>query len=88
MSEQNILRLNVARVREQLSELLNLAKYKQDRIEITKRDKTIAYIISKEDFDLLERIEDYLDGKEADEIMKKSYDNISHEQLKKEFGFD
>ena len=86
MATQDILRHTIAAAREKFSELLNLANYKNYRIEIVKRNKTVAYIVSKEDFELLTRIEDYLDAKEADEIIKSSEGTIPHKEMFKEFG--
>lgn len=78
----------IANARENFSELVNMVNYRNDRIEIAKRNKTVAYIVSKDDFELLQKIEDYLDAKEADEILATSKGAISHGALFKELGID
>lgn len=83
---ENTLKYTIATARENFSELVNMANYRNDRVEIVKRNKTVAYIVSKDDFELIERIEDFLDAKEADAIFATSKGTISHEELFKELG--
>lgn len=82
------MKYTIANARENFSELVNLVNYKNDRIEIAKRNKTVAYIVSKNDFELLQKIEDFLDAKEADEILSTSKGTISHDELFKELGIE
>lgn len=87
-ANQNIMKYTIANARENFSELVNLVNYKNDRIEIAKRNRTVAYIVSKNDFELLQKIEDFLDAKDADEILATSKGTISHDELFKELGFE
>ena len=80
------MKYTIANARENFSELINLVNYRHDRVEIAKRNKTVAYIVSKDDFELIQRIEDFLDAKEADEILKTSKGVISHEELFGDLG--
>lgn len=81
---ENNMKYTIANARENFSELVNMANYRNDRVEIVKRNKTVAYIVSKNDFELLQKIEDFLDAKEADEILAASKGTISHEELFKD----
>lgn len=87
-AKENILKYTIASARENFSELVNMVKYRNDRVEIAKRNKTVAYIVSKDDFELIQKIEDYLDAKEADTILASSTGNISHEELFKNLGIE
>lgn len=85
-ANENIMKYTIANARENFSELVNMANYRNDRVEIVKRNKTVAYIVSKNDFELLQKIEDFLDAKESDEILRTSKGTISHEELFKDLG--
>ena len=85
-ADENKIKYTIANARENFSELVNMVNYRNDRIEIAKRNKTVAYIVSKDDYELIERIEDFLDAKEADEILAKSKGTVSHNELFKELG--
>ena len=85
-ASENKIKYTIANARENFSELVNMANYRNDRVEIVKRNKTVAYIVSKNDFELLEKIEDFLDAKEADGILATSEGTISHEELFKNLG--
>lgn len=85
-ANENTIKYTIANARENFSELVNMANYRNDRVEIVKRNKTVAYIVSKDDFELLQRIEDFLDAKEADEILASSKGTVSHEELFGDLG--
>lgn len=87
-AKENNLKYTIANARENFSELVNMANYRNDRVEIVKRNKTVAYIVSKNDFELLQKIEDVLDAKDADEILSTSKGTISHSELFMELGIE
>lgn len=87
-ANENTMKYTIANARENFSDIVNMVNYRHDRIEIAKRNKTVAYIVSKDDFELIQKIEDFLDAKEADEILKTTKGNISHEELFKELGLN
>ena len=51
----------VSEAREQLADLVNRAAYRRERIALGRRGKKIAAIVSAEDLDLLEALEDAAD---------------------------
>jgi prevent-host-death family protein len=59
----------VSQAREQFSDLLNRAIYRNERIPIKRRNKRVAYVISAEDFALLEALEDKHDLQDALEAL-------------------
>lgn len=85
-TNEGSLKYTIAKARENFSELVNMVNYRHDRIEIAKRNKTVAYIVSKDDFELIQKIEDFLDAKEADAILSTSKGTISHEELFGDLG--
>lgn len=85
-ANEDSLKYTIANARENFSELVNMANYRNDRVEIVKRNKTVAYIVSKDDFELIQKIEDFLDAKEADAILATSKGTISHEELFGDLG--
>lgn len=87
-ANEDSLKYTIANARENFSELVNMVNYRHDRIEIAKRNKTVAYIVSKDDFELIQKIEDFLDAKEADAILSTSKGTISHSELFKELGLE
>ncbi len=54
-------RLAVSKVREDLSEMLNRVAYGHERIVLERRGKNVAALVSIEDFELLELLEDQAD---------------------------
>lgn len=63
--------------------------HKGERVKITKYDEEI-YLVSKEDMELLQTIEDSVDGMLADEVMERIRKGkeraIPWEEAKKELG--
>lgn len=53
--------MNVSEVRDQLADLVNRVAYGRERITIARRGRRVAALVSAEDLDLLERLEDVAD---------------------------
>jgi prevent-host-death family protein len=58
-------RLPVSRAREDLAEALNRVAYGGERIVLERRGRRVAAIVSVDDLDLLEELEDRMDLDEA-----------------------
>ena len=56
----------VKKLRENLAEALNRARYKNERIIVTKNNKAAAAIVPIQDLELLEKIEEKIDLQEID----------------------
>lgn len=63
--------INVGEAREKFGEILDSAFYKKSRTIIKKRGKAVAAIVSIDDLELLEQLEDDIDNKEADRRLKR-----------------
>jgi prevent-host-death family protein len=73
------------RVRAELSDLLGRVVHGGERIVVSKSGKKVAALISLEDLEMLESIEDYLDVIEAKEILATNNpeENVSLEEMGK-----
>lgn len=68
-------KISTLEARKKLADVVNSAQYGKERIILTRHGKAVAGIISLDDLELLEELEDRLDLKEAIDIM----DNDSSE---------
>jgi prevent-host-death family protein len=75
----------ITELRDQLGEAINKVAFTKERIIITRKNKKIAAIISLEDLQLLENIEDAHDLKLAKKALSRAqpHDFISLEKAKK-----
>jgi prevent-host-death family protein len=64
--------INTVTAREHFSDVVNRSAYGKERIVLTRRNKNIAAIIPLEDYDLLQKIEDYLDIEEAYQALEEA----------------
>ena len=63
--------ITTSQARNHFSDVINRAAFGKERIRLTRRGKDIVGIVPVEDVDLLERLEDKLDIKLADEAKKR-----------------
>lgn len=63
-------RLTISKARETLSDTLNRVAYSGERVLLHRRGKDIAAVVSLEDLELLERLEDRLDIEAARKALK------------------
>ncbi len=63
-------KISTLEARKNLASIINSAQYGKERIILTRHGKAVAGIISIDDLNLLEELEDRLDLKEALEIME------------------
>ncbi len=57
--------INTTEARENLAEVINRVAYAKDRVRITRRGKQVAAVVPIEDLELLEKMEDEIDLREA-----------------------
>ncbi|MCB1113785.1 MAG: type II toxin-antitoxin system Phd/YefM family antitoxin [Chlamydiia bacterium] len=74
--------------RSELTDIVNHVAYGQDRYVLTRNGKDVAAIISIDDFELFEQLEDYLDLQTAKQVDKdiKKHGTVNWKQVKKELG--
>jgi prevent-host-death family protein len=69
MQEARMGRMSFTQVRQDLAEALNQVTYTGERVVIHRRDRDVAALVSIEDFELLQEIEDRLDVEAADKAL-------------------
>jgi len=79
-------RLNASVAREKFSELLNQVSYLGERIIVQRRGKNVAALVSLEDLQLIQEIEDRLDNAAADAALQETGESIPWEKVKKELS--
>jgi prevent-host-death family protein len=72
-------------VREQLSELVNRVHYGRERVVVTRRGKRLIALVSVDDLELIEAIEDRIDVQAAEKALKEK-GSIPWEKVKKQLG--
>ena len=80
--------LNATQAREKLAEVLNRVAYAKDRVRITRHGKDIAAVVPIEDLEVIERLEDESDIREAEKALAEARKKgtIPLQKLKKELG--
>ena len=80
--------LNSTDARENMAEILNRVAYAKDRVRITRRGKEVAAVVPIEDLELIERLEDEIDIREAKKALAdaKKHGTIPWDMVKKELG--
>ncbi len=81
-------RLPVSKAREDLAEALNRVAYSGERIVLERRGKRVAAIVSVEDLDLLEQLEDDMDVALARQRLAdaKKHGTVPWEKVKAKLG--
>lgn len=79
-------RLHASVAREEFSELLNPAFYLGERIIVHRRGKNVAALVSLDDLQLIQEIEDRLDNAAADAALEEPGESIPWEQVKKDLS--
>jgi prevent-host-death family protein len=80
--------MGVSEARESFAELVNRAAYGHERVLVARRGRPIAAIVSIEDVEFLERVEDKLDRQAAREALAdpENADTIPWERIKADLG--
>ena len=77
--------VSTSKIREELSDTINRVAYGGERVVLKRRGKPIAAIVSLEDVELLERLEDEMDVEAAKKALKEP-GRIPWPKLKKKLG--
>ena len=79
-------RFSMAEARKNLTDLVSRVAYGGERITIGRRNRDLAVLISLEDAELLEYLEDQADIKAARKALKERGPDLDWEDVKKELG--
>ena len=79
--------MKIVDIRNNLADALNRVAYAGERIILERRGKGVAALVSIEDLELLERIEDEADAKAARKALKEK-GGVTLEEIKKRLGMN
>lgn len=72
--------------RKRFAELINQVAYGHDTVILTRRGKKIAALVSMEELELLQQIEDVMDIEEAKKALAEPGDNIQAAEFWQKLG--
>ena len=78
--------VTTAEARKKLAEIVNKVAYGKEPVVLTRRGEKIAALISMEELELLQLIEDRMDIEDAKKALAEPGKNISAEKAWKELG--
>ncbi len=78
--------VTTAEARKKLAEIVNKVAYGKESVVLTRRGEEIAALISMEELELLQLIEDRMDIEDAKKALAEPGKNISAEKAWKELG--
>jgi prevent-host-death family protein len=80
-----MLDMSVGKARESLADILNRVAFGGERVSLKRRGKRVAVIVSAEDAELLEQLEDQIDLEAARKALANKK-RIPFDQVRKELG--
>ena len=78
--------ISTADARKDFADIINQVSYGSEQIVLTRRGKEVAAIVSVEELRLLQKIEDYIDIKDAQKALSEAGKNISAEEVWQQLG--
>ena len=78
--------VTTAEARKKLAEIVNKVAYGKEPVVLTRRGQEIAALISMEELELLQLIEDHIDIEDAKKALVEPGGNIPAEKFWKELG--
>jgi antitoxin Phd len=78
--------ISTAEARKKLAEIVNKVAYGKEPIVLTRRGEKIAALISMEELELLQLIEDHMDIEDARKALAEPGENIPAKKFWKELG--
>ncbi|MBW6511623.1 MAG: type II toxin-antitoxin system Phd/YefM family antitoxin [Desulfuromonadaceae bacterium] len=78
--------VTTAEARKKLAEIVNKVAYGKEPVVLTRRGEEIAALISMEELELLELIEDHIDIEDAKKALAERGENIPAEKVWQDLG--
>jgi prevent-host-death family protein len=79
-------KISTADARKNLADIVNKVAYGKESIVLTRRGQDVAALVSIEELELLQQIEDYIDIKDAKKALQGAAENIPAEEVWKQLG--
>ncbi len=80
------IKISTADARKNFADIVNKVAYGKESIVLTRRGQEIAALISIEELELLQQIEDYIDIEDARKALQEPGENIPAEEVWKQLG--
>jgi len=81
-----MVRMKAAKTREQFSSTLDRVVKNGERVVLERKGKRVAALVPLEDLELIERLEDEIDVREARKALADKSPSVPWEQVKRELG--
>ncbi len=81
-----MVRMTAAKAREQFSSTLDRVAKKGERVVLERKGKRVAALVPLEDLELIERLEDEIDVREARKALADKSPSVPWEQVKRDLG--
>jgi prevent-host-death family protein len=78
--------ITLTEARDGLGDLINRVAYAHERILILRRGKIVAAIVPIGELELLQKLEDHIDLRDAKEALAGSDERIPYDTIRKELG--
>ena len=78
--------ISTADARKNFADIVNKVAYGKEPIVLTRRGQEIAALISMDELELLQQIEDHIDIEDAKKALAEPGENVSAEEVWKQLG--
>jgi len=78
--------ISTAAARKNFADIVNKVAYGQEPVVLTRRGREVAALVSIDELELLQQIENHIDIKDARQALSEPGDNISAEKVWKQLG--
>jgi len=79
-------KVSTADARKNFADIVNKVTYGKEPIVLTRRGQDVAALVSMEELELLQQIEDHIDIEDAKQALAESGENIPAEEVWKKLG--
>ncbi|MCP3928821.1 MAG: type II toxin-antitoxin system Phd/YefM family antitoxin [Bacteroidetes bacterium] len=79
-------KISTADARKNFADIVNKVAYGKESIVLTRRGQEIAALVSIEELELLQQIEDYIDIEDAKKALQEPGENFPAEEVWKQLG--
>ena len=80
--------ITTADARKNFADIVNKVAYGNELIVLTRRGQEIAALISMDELELLQQIEDHIDIEDAKKVLAEPGENISAQEFWKQLGLE
>ena len=80
------LTISTADARKHFADIVNKVAYGKEPIVLTRRGQEVAALVSMDELELLQQIEDHIDIEDAKKVLAEPGENISAQEVWKKLG--